>query len=236
MANRNRRTKARREKEFKEAKHQKVVDKPIYKRPWIWIALAALVIGIVVPSAYQYNEQQKEARAEAAAEAKAKQEAEPLVWESVLESLEKIGVTESAISEKSFDIRSTADNGEYDTAQVTFVTNVRTLIASALYQSGDIVGTSDSAVSSDSSQGSWLCTQITNEDNSHIYWTFFNQGVENATQAAVYGADGTITSQPLYDYVTDEPVAGAVTGSAVETTSPAADAEISGAAADGGTD
>jgi hypothetical protein len=223
MANKNKRTKARREKEVKEAKHQKVVEKPIYKRPWIWIALAALVIGIVVPSVYQHNEQVKEERAAAAAEAAAKKEVEPAVWEGVLPALEGLGVTESAITEKSFDIRSSADNGTYDTAQVTMTTDVRTLVATTIYQSADTSGTTDSSIEL---QGSWICTQLTNEDGSHIYWSYFNGGIENATQAAVYGADGNITMQPLYDYATDEPAEGAAaetTGAAVETTGTAAE-------------
>jgi hypothetical protein len=201
MANKNKRTKARREKEVKEAQRKKVVEKPIYKRPWIWIALAALVIGIVVPSAWQYNEDLKKERAEAAAEAQAKQEAEELIWESAQEPLSKIGVTESDVSSKTFEIRSTTDGGALDVAQATIVTDVRTLLASFIY---------------DSTENSWMCTQITNDDGSHIYWTYYDQGVENVTQTAVVGEDGTVSMQPLYDYVTDEIVPGASTGAAVE--------------------
>ncbi|MDR2162757.1 MAG: hypothetical protein LBO70_02265 [Clostridiales Family XIII bacterium] len=200
MANKNKRTKARREKEIKEAKQKKVAEKPIHKRPWIWIALAALVIGIVVPSVYQHNKQVIE-------ETEARQERESLVWESVLTAMGEMGVTESAISGKSFDIRSSANNDTYDYALATVVTDVRTLVASSMY---------------DSTQNAWVCTQITNEDGSHIYWTYFNQGVENATQAAVVGANGAMEMQPIYDYATDEPVPGATTGAAVETPTDAA--------------
>jgi hypothetical protein len=200
MANKNKRTKARREKEIKEAKHQKVVAKPIYKRPWIWIILAALVLGITVPSVYQYSKQSRE-------EAEARQERESAVWESVLEPLGSIGVTESAVKSKSFDIRSSANNDTYDYAQVTAATDVRTLVATLVYEA---------------TASSWTCTQITNEDGSHIYWTYFNQGVENPTQAATVDENGTMTQQPLYDYVTDEPVPGATTGAAVEAPTGAA--------------
>jgi hypothetical protein len=213
MANKNKRTKARREKETKEAQRKKVVEKPIYKRPWIWIALAALVIGIVVPSAYQHNQQVQEERVAAAAEAKAKSEAEPLIWESVLTPLTDIGVTESAITDKSFDVRSTADNDQYDYAQVAITTDVRTILATAMYEGSD---------------GTWTCTQLMNEDGSHIYWTYFNQGANNATQAAVMGEDGSITMQPLYDYHTDEQVTEPLTGPAVS----GADAGTTGAAAE----
>jgi hypothetical protein len=207
MANRNRRTKARRVKEVKEAQRKKTVEKPIYKRPWIWIALAALVIAIVVPSAIQYNDKVTKERAAAAAEAKAKQEAEGLIWESAQAPLSAIGVTESAITDKTFDINLTEGEDEFDTAQVRIVTDVRTVVASFVY------GTTENA---------WICTQITNEDGAHIYWSYFNEGIENATQTALVSPDGSVSTQPLYDYFTDEYVPGAVTGAAVETTGAAA--------------
>ncbi|MDR1293298.1 MAG: hypothetical protein LBJ91_07900 [Clostridiales Family XIII bacterium] len=218
MANKNKRTKARREKETKEAQHKKVVEKPIYKRPWIWIALAALVIAIVVPSAYQYYQQLQDEKAAAAAEAEAKEALEPDIWASVLTPLAEIGVEESAVTDKSFDIVASEEGGEYNYATITVTTDVRTLVAAATYyrfETGD--DDSASAAALESASGSWMCMQITNEDGSHIYWTVSNQGVENATQAAVYAEDGTQTYQPLYDYETDEPVPGSTTGAAVET-------------------
>jgi hypothetical protein len=218
MANRNRRTKARRIKEVKEAQHKKTVAKPIYKRPWIWIALAALIIAIAVPSAIQYNDQVKKEQAAAAAEAKAEQEAEELIWESAQAPLSAIGVTESAITDKTFDVNLTESEDEFDTAQVTIVTEVRTILASFVY---------------DTTGSSWVCTQITNEDGSHIYWSYFNEGVENATQTALVSPDGSVSTEPLYDYLTDGLVPGAVTGAAVET--PDADAEQAGAATDAAT-
>jgi hypothetical protein len=188
MANRNKRTKSRREKEVKEAQHKKVAEKPIHKRPWIWIALAALVIGIVVPSAYQYNEKVKSERETARLEQEAKQAVEPIVWDAVLAPLAEMGVSESAITNKSFDIGSTAGNGELDFAQVSITTDVRTIVAAVLYQSQSTVeidGSTDGAVSEPASQ--WMCLQITNEAGDHVYWTIYQD-----------------ESQQMYNYFTDE--------------------------------
>jgi hypothetical protein len=204
MANKNKRTKARRKKEVKEAQHQKVVEKPIYKRPWIWIALVVLVLGITVPSALQHNEQVKE-------EAKARQAREDAVWDSVLTPLDSLGITTSAIADKSFDVRLAESDDTYDTAQVTIATDVRTVVASC------------------TSSGAWQCTQVANEDGSHVYWSFMSAGAENATQAAVMTEDGSVTMAAIYDYATDEPVPDTTTGAAVE---QATDAETTGAAAD----
>ncbi|MDR1042367.1 MAG: hypothetical protein LBL54_00500 [Clostridiales Family XIII bacterium] len=226
MANKNKRTKARRVKETKEAQHKKVVEKPIYKRPWIWIALAALVAAIVIPSAYQGYQQLKEDRAVAEAEASEKAALEPLIWDSVLAPLADMGIEESAITDKTFNIAASTEGGEYDYAQVSVITDVRTVVATAYYSPPVEEESSDAAVEATVSEGAWTCMQITNEDGSHIYWTLLNQGVENATQAAVFGEDGSITTQPLYDYTTDEPVpepTGAAIEPATETTGEAVD-------------
>jgi hypothetical protein len=221
MANKNKRTKARRQKETKEAQHKKVVEKPIYRRPWIWIALAAIVIGIVVPSAYQYNQQRQADKAR-----------EVAVWEGIQPEFEAIGVSASAIKSKTFEIVSSQDDGNYDSARATVATDLRTLIAAATYDS----------------ENGWTCAQISNEDGSHLYWSSLSSGDEYATQAAVWGADGSISMQPLYDYLTDEQRPDISTGAAVEeapeTTGAAAEepdaadgtsgaaAETSGAAAE----
>jgi hypothetical protein len=189
MANKNKRTKARRVKETKEAQHKKVVEKPIYKRPWIWIALVALVVAIVVPSAYQYNEQRQEELVREAA-----------VWEGILPALESINISESAIKSKSFQLAASQENGEYDSAQVNIATDLRSIIATAMYDS----------------ENGWSCYQIGNEDGTHLYWSSLSPSDGNATMAAILGADGSISMAPLYDYLTDELKPEVSTGAAVE--------------------
>ncbi|MDR3225440.1 MAG: hypothetical protein LBT52_03975 [Clostridiales Family XIII bacterium] len=209
MANKNRRTKARRVKEYKEEQHKKVVAKPIYKRPWIWIALAVLVLGIVVPSAYQHNKQVQEEAKITAAETKEQNEAEPLVWESIQTPLADLGISESAIIDKSFEAFRSITGGAIDNALVTITTDVRTLVAQATFAS-----------TTDTEDKDWICTLVTDETGQHTYWSYFAQGGTNATQAAVQGADGSITMAPIYDWRTDAPVTGTetpATGSAVET-------------------
>jgi hypothetical protein len=209
MANKNKRTKARREKEVKEAQHKKVVEKPIYKRPWIWIALVALVIAIVVPSAYQYNEQRQEEKVR-----------ETAVWDGILPTLESINVSESAVKNKTFEIVASQEGGEYDSAQIVITTDLRTIVATAMYDS----------------ENGWSCYQIGNEDGTHLYWSSLSSGDSNATQAAIFGADGSITMAPLYDYLTDELKPDISTGAAIEETpetSGAATEEPEPAAVDG---
>jgi type II secretory pathway pseudopilin PulG len=244
MANKNRRTAARREKERKEAQHKKVVEKPIYKRPWIWIALAALVLGITVPSVYQYSERVKEERVAAAAEAAAKAEAEPLVRESLTGPFEQLGITDSAIQDISYDLQASTTGGALDIAYTTITTDVRTIIAYSYFQEGtDATVTSDSALDEEATaalaEDTWVCAEIFNEDYTHIYWSSMSDGV---SQAYVYDSStGSYTLQPLYDYVTDEEIptpettdsAIDTTDSAIETTDSAVEADEGDEAASG---
>jgi hypothetical protein len=78
----------------------------------------------------------------------------------------------------------------------------------------------------------WICQMVTSESGEHIFWSYFAQGQQNATQAAVMGADGSIFMQPLYDFKTDKLVPGATTSPAVTTTEGAATAS-EGAAGEG---
>jgi hypothetical protein len=239
MANKNRRTAARREKERKEAQHKKVVEKPIYKRPWIWIALAALVLGITIPSAYQYNERVKEERAVAAAEAAAKAEAEPLVRESLTGPLEQLGITDSAIKDISYDLQASTTGGALDIAYTTITTDVRKIIAYSYFQAGtgDVTVTSNSAVDEEATaalaEETWICAEIFNEDYTHIYWSSMSDGV---SQAYVYDSStGSYTLQPLYDYQTDEEIpTPETTDSAIDTTDSAIDTTDSAVEADEG--